>query len=271
MALGIFISMKIFRIPDITTDGSFTLGAALTAVLLLHDVNVFLAIPIVIIIGALAGVVTGLIHTRLKIDALLSGILVMTGLYSINLSIMQRSNIPMLDVATVFNFLPQERVTEWMMSIGFTTLMVAVTGFILKSDFGIAMRATGNSEPMSKAMGINTNAMKLVGLAMANALTALSGYLVSQYQGFADINMGIGIVISGLAAVLIGDTLGKQMRITNIWVQLVFVVLGSIVFQLVLAAVLSTGVHPNMLKLATAIFVLIIVALPKLTSKEHSV
>lgn len=268
MALGIFISMKIFRIPDITTDGSFTLGAAVTAILLPEGISAFAAIPLVIIAGAAAGAITGIIHTRLKIDALLSGILVMTALYSVNLSIMQRSNIPMLDVHSVFNFIDNPSMLEWLMSAAFALLFAGLIGYILKTDFGIAMRATGDSESMSKAMGVNTRRMKIAGLAMANALTALSGFLVSQYQGFADINMGIGIVISGLGAVLIGDALTKWMKTTNLWLQLFFVIGGSIVFQLVLALALSLGINPNLLKLITAVFVLAIVALPNISIRR---
>ncbi len=268
MALGIFISMKIFRIPDITTDGSFTLGAAVTAILLPEGISAFAAIPFVIIAGAAAGAITGIIHTRLKIDALLSGILVMTALYSVNLSIMQRSNIPMLDVHSVFNFIDNQSMLEWLMSAAFALLFAGLIGYILKTDFGIAMRATGDSESMSKAMGVNTRRMKIAGLAMANALTALSGFLVSQYQGFADINMGIGIVISGLGAVLIGDALTKWMKTTNLWLQLFFVIGGSIVFQLVLALALSLGINPNLLKLITAAFVLAIVALPNISIRR---
>ena len=133
---------------------------------------------------------------------------------------------------------------------------------MLKTDFGIAMRATGNSSTMSRAAGVNVNRMKIIGLAIANALTALSGFLVCQYQSFTDINMGIGIVIVGLGAVLIGDAVIAWFRIHNLWLQLLLVVLGSIIFQMVLAMVLSFGVDPNLLKLATAVFVLLIVSLP---------
>jgi len=264
MAAGIFISMKIFRIPDITTDGSFTLGAAVTAIILPEGISAFAAIPVVIFAGALAGAVTGFIHTKLKIDALLSGILVMTGLYSINLTLMQRSNIPLLDVRSVFNLIANETISQWIISILFTLFFIGLTGYMLKTDFGIAMRATGDSESMSKAMGVNTRRMKITGLAIANALTALSGFLVCQYQGFADINMGIGIVITGLGSVLIADALSSWMKINNTWLQLLLVIGGSILFQLVLAAALSAGVNPNLLKLVTACFVLAIVGLPNI-------
>lgn len=268
MALGIFISMKIFRIPDITTDGSYTLGAVVTAIVLTLHWPVALTIPVVILAGAIAGALTGIIHTRFKIDALLAGILVMTGLYSINLTLLGRSNLPLLDIAGIFNWLPQSTVTDLLICVVFAGVIAIVIGYILKTDFGIAMRATSNSPTMSKASGINVNRMKIIGLSIANALTALSGFLMSQYQGFTDINMGIGIVIVGLGAVLIGDALISLLKVSRLWLQLAAVMLGSILFQLVLAFTLSIGVDPNLLKLVTAIFVLAIVAIPALKLKR---
>lgn len=271
MGLGIFITMKIFRIPDITTDGSYTLGAAVTAVLLTQGWPIWAVIPITILAGATAGVLTGLVHTRFKIDALLSGILVMTGLYSINLSVLGRSNIPLLNVDTIFKALSifdkQIYNEVWVGSL-FLALLSGLLAYLLRTDFGIAMRATGNSESMTRAMGINNDRMKIIGLAIANALTALSGFLVAQYQSFTDINMGIGIVLVGLGSVLIGDALINWLKIRKIWWQLLFVMMGCILFQMVLAVALSIGVHPNMLKLITAVFVLAIVGIPRLAKKD---
>ena len=271
MGLGIFITMKIFRIPDITTDGSYTLGAAVTAVLLTQGWPIWAVIPITILAGATAGVLTGLVHTRFKIDALLSGILVMTGLYSINLSILGRSNIPLLNVDTIFKALSifdkQIYNEVWVGSL-FLALLSGLLAYLLRTDFGIAMRATGNSESMTRAMGINNDRMKIIGLAIANALTALSGFLVAQYQSFTDINMGIGIVLVGLGSVLIGDALISWLKIRKIWWQLLFVMMGCILFQMVLAVALSIGVHPNMLKLITAVFVLAIVGIPRLAKRD---
>lgn len=271
MGLGIFITMKIFRIPDITTDGSYTLGAAVTAVLLTQGWPIWMVIPITILAGATAGVLTGLVHTRFKIDALLSGILVMTGLYSINLSVLGRSNIPLLNVETIFKALSifdKQIYNEVWVGTLFLVLLSGLLAYLLRTDFGIAMRATGNSESMTRAMGINNDRMKIIGLAIANALTALSGFLVAQYQSFTDINMGIGIVLVGLGSVLIGDALIAWLKIRKIWWQLLFVMLGCILFQMVLAIALSIGVHPNMLKLITAIFVLAIVGIPRLARKD---
>jgi putative ABC transport system permease protein len=270
MSLGIFISMKIFKIPDITTDGSYTLGAVITAILLTAHWNASAIIPMVLIAGAMAGTLTGLIHTRLKIDALLAGILVMTGLYSINLTILGRSNVPLLDVQTIFSSLhlfTASIYNDATIALLFILIITFLVGYILRTDFGIAMRATGNSASMTRALGINNNKMKIVGLAIANSLTALSGYLVAQYQNFTDINMGIGIVITGLGSVLIGEALIKWWNIRSIMSQLTVVVFGSILFQLVLAFTLSIGIDPNMLKLVTASFVLVIVIIPRL--KKH--
>lgn len=270
MCMGVFISMKIFNIPDITTDGSYTLGAAVTAVLLSHHYSMVIVVLASIIMGALAGMLTGLIHTKLKIDALLAGILVMTGLYSVNLVILGRSNVPLIGTASIFSQLTVfKNETYNNLAIAFLViiLLLIIITYILKTDFGIAMRATGNSETMTRALGINNNKMKIIGLAIANALTALSGCLVAQYQNFTDINMGIGIVITGLGSVLIANALKSWFKVKSIAASLVLVITGSLVFQMVLAVTLASGVDPNLLKLVTAIFVLLIVALPVLSNR----
>ena len=194
--------------------------------------------------------ITGLIHTRLKIDALLAGILVMTGLYSINLTILGCSNVPLLNVTSIFSslqFFTAAVYNNVIISLIFITVVLLIIGYVLRTDFGIAMRATGNSASMTRALGINNNKMKIIGLAIANSLTALSGYLVAQYQNFTDINMGIGIVITGLGSVLIGEALIKWWNITSITGALIVVLCGSILFQLVLAFTLSIGVTPTCL------------------------
>lgn len=270
MCMGIFITMKIFKIPDITTDGSYTLGAAVTAILLSRHLPVYAVLPVSVCAGALAGTLTGIIHTKLKIDALLAGILVMTGLYSVNLIILGRSNVPLIEVSTLFNSLhifSNEVYNTFAIGLLAIILLAGLLTYLLKTDFGIAMRAVGNSESMTSALGINNDRIKITGLAIANSFTALSGYLVAQYQGFSDINMGIGIVITGLGSVLIGDAIRTWMSVLSIGAQIVLVIAGSILFQLVLAVTLSAGVDPNLLKLITAAFVLVIVALPRLTNR----
>ena len=268
MAMGIFISMKVFNSPDITTDGSYTLGATVTAIMLTANTPVWLVLPISIMAGALAGTFTGLIHTKLGIDALLSGILVMTAMYSVNLMILGRSNIPLIDIDSIFNklpFSPVEQYNELLVALLFVAVLLSMIIYLLKTDFGIAMRATGNNPIMTKAMGVNNDRIKIIGLAMANGLTATSGFLVAQYQGFTDINMGIGIVITGLGSVLIADTLKSWTGIRKIGKQIILVVIGCIVFQAVLAFTLSIGIDPNLLKMVTALFVLFIVALPRIS------
>jgi len=270
MAMGIFISMKVFNIPDITTDGSYTLGAAITAILISNHLPLYVVLPISMLSGAIAGTCTGFIHTKLKIDALLSGILIMTALYSINLLVMGQSNIPLINTLSIFDvisFFENAQLNQLLIAVLIVSVLIYFIIYLLKTDFGLAMRATGNNPIMTKALGINNDRIKIIGLALANALTALSGFLVAQYQGFADINMGIGIVITGLGSVLIADTLKQWFNIKKISGQILLVVFGCFVFQFVLAFTLSIGVDPNMLKMVTAVFVLLIVALPKISQR----
>lgn len=267
LALGIFISMRIFNIPDITTDGSFTLGAAVTAVLISQNVSMPVVFFAAFLSGAIAGGVTGFIHTRLKVNALLAGILVMTALYSVNLALMGRSNIPLIDIVTIFslaNFINGDTAQQAFVLVLFVLLLWQMMGWLLKTDFGLAMRATGNNDNMVRALGVNTNRMKIIGLGLANGLTALSGFLITQIQGFADINMGIGIVILGLGSVMIGEIFSKAFRVKSILVQLLAVIGGSVIFRLILAFALTIGIDPLYLKLVVAGFVLIIVSIPNL-------
>ncbi|MFB5945947.1 ABC transporter permease [Albibacterium profundi] len=273
MALGIYLTLKIFNIPDITTDGSYTLGGSIGAVMLMSNMPIVASLLVVLISGAIAGACTGLIHTKLKIDPLLSGILVMTGLYSINLTIMGRSNIPLIDVGTVFNrvdFLSDVNLNTLVVLIVLVVAFIAAITYLLKSDYGIAMRATGNSENMVKAHGVNTDLIKIMGLAFANALTACSGFLMVQFQGFSDINMGIGIVIIGLGSVIIAGTIISWFGVQAIGKCLALVCLGAVVFQLALAFTLSIGIDPTLMKLTTALFVLAIVSLPHFRLKWRS-
>lgn len=271
MGLGIFITMRIFKIPDITTDGSYTLGASVTAVLLASGWSWWAIIPLTLIAGAIAGSITGWIHTRLGVDALLAGILVMTGLYSVNLTILGRSNVPLNETDNLFAsfaLIDSTLFSQLVVVIAVVILLILLVHRLLRTDFGIAMRATGDSETMTESLGINNARMKTIGLSFANALTAFSGFLVAQFQLFADINMGIGIVLTGLGSVLIGSTLGNLFQRQSIFLQLFWVAIGAICFQILLAAAISIGINPNLLKLITALFVLAIVGIPKLISKS---
>ena len=195
----------------------------------------------------------------------------MTGLYSVNLIILGRSNVPLINIHSIFNSLSifnNDIYNQLFVALLIIiTLIFIASRYLLLTDFGIAMRATGNNPIMTKSMGINNDIIKIIGLAIANALTALSGFLVAQYQSFADINMGIGIVITGLGSVLIADALRIWMNVSNIGLQILFVLAGSFIFQLVLAFSLAMGIDPNFLKLVTALFVLLIVALPRVSSQ----
>lgn len=271
MSLGIFLSMKVYNIADITTDGSYTFGAVIAALALTHQFHFFIALPLSLMGGIVCGCCTGFIHTKLKIDALLSGILVMTGLYSINLLLLGKSNLPLINTANIFNVPTALSINENWYAIFIAIVFVLIIGlcfwWFLKTDFGIAVRATGNNPQMVRAMGVNPTKITIIGLGLANGLTALSGFLMVQFQRFADINMGIGVVITGLGSVLIGDALLRLFKSKSILIQLLVVVLGSVAFQLIIAITLSLGLNPNLLKLVTALLVLSVVAVFKFKTK----
>jgi putative ABC transport system permease protein len=193
----------------------------------------------------------------------------MTALYSVNLSLMGRSNIPLINVSTIYTswrLLSDLNQNAFVVLTVVVLVLIGLIGYLLKTDFGLAMRATGNSETMIRSLGVNPDRMKIIGLSLANCLTATSGYLITQFQGFADINMGIGIVIVGLGSVMIGETLILALKLQSIWSSLILIVAGALIFQLVLAFTLSIGIDATLLKLLTAVFVLVIVSLPKLFS-----
>lgn len=266
MTMGIFITFRIHDFPDITVDGSFTAGAATAAVLLAAGINPLLALAAAFVIGVLAGATTAFIHTRFQVNGLLAGILVMTALYSINLHIMGRSNIPLLNEKTLFSWLavinPGLHPEVWT-AIALTTLMTLfwlVMSLFFKTDLGIAMRVTGNNATMAAANGVNVARMTIFGIALANGFVAVSGALVAQYQGFADIGMGVGTVVIGLAAVIIGESVLKK---SSMFVRVLSVIAGAIIFRLMIAIALYVGMNPIDLKLLTAVFVFITLVFSK--------
>ena len=266
LALGIFLSAKVFNIPDITTDGSFTLGAAGFAVLVLKPMNPVLATLIVLPLGALAGACTGIIHTKLKVNALLSGILMMTALYSVNLLIMQRSNIPLIGSGNIFEQVNNPEFLARNISIAIV-IVAGITGvliWLLNTDFGLTMRAAGSNETMIEAQGVNPDRIKIIGLAISNALVAFSGCLVTQLQGFADINMGIGIVIAGLASVMMGEALSNRVKRSSILIPVWMVVIAAILFRFCIAFILAQGIEQVYVKLFTAVLVLVFLSVSKL-------
>ena len=270
MAWGVYLSVRIFNLPDITTDGSFTLSAAITAVVLMAGNPWYIAVVAGMAGGVLAGMVTAFIHAWLGVNALLSGILVMTALYSVNLTVMGRSNIPLLETDNIFTAI--EFTTDVYLNYFLVVFLLAALVFLLmrwflRTDFGLALRATGQSEKMVATMGISVNRMKLAGLGIANGLTALSASLITQMQQFADINMGIGIVIFGLGAVMIGESLQKLIGQNGIGFQLIMVLVGCLLFRLIMAFTLASGVDPNLMKLFNAAVVLVFVSLPVIRKK----
>ncbi len=276
LGIGVFITMRIFNFPDITADGSLTAGAAVTAALLSAGWSPLPAICIAMMAGFAAGALTGLLHTKLRINGLLAGILVMTALYSVNLRTMGRSNIPLLTVDTVLT--PLKSATGWSdMTVAavlfglLSIIVILLLSWFFRTDYGLAMRATGDNETMISAQGVSIDWMKIVGIGISNALIALSGSLVAQYQAFADIGMGIGIVVFGLASVIIGETLyGLFSRKFSILPMLVCVITGTIAFRALVAFALSIGLDSMDLKLVTACFVLLAIVLPRLRPRRRA-
>lgn len=284
VAMGVMVTFRIFGMADITTDGSITLGAAIAATGIVHGWDPVLATSAAFLGGLLAGATTGLIHTRFKVDSLLSGILVMTALYSINLHIMGRSNIPLMDGHTVASMVGSAgntifrsshvnlmgwSVTAADLAILFaSTACAAIVGFLLylffRTRIGTAMRATGDNAQMVVALGGNVDNYKLLGLALANGLVALSGALLAQYQGFSDAQMGIGMIVWGLASVIIGEALTGSR---SLGLAICGAIIGSVLFRLLVAIALRWGLNPNDLKLITAGFVLAALVLPTLAGR----
>jgi putative ABC transport system permease protein len=282
LALGVYLSFRIFNFPDITAEGSITLGAALTATLLVHGAAPLPATLAGFAAGLLAGTLTGVLHTQFKINGLLAGILVMTALYSVNLHVMGKSNIPLLSQSTVFthahelgSLLFGERtaldILGWEVAANDAAVLLLCLLFVLlvgvllyaffRTDLGTSMRATGDNPQMIRALGVNVEHRIVLGLALSNGLIALAGSLLAQYQGFADVQMGIGMLVWGLASVIIGEALvggaGLGLLITG-------AVMGSVLFRLLVAIALRWGLNPNDLKLITALFVFAALVLPGL-------
>lgn len=277
VALGVFVSYKLFSFPDITTDGSFTLGAVVAAVLLTSGADPIVATACGAIAGAMAGACTGLLHAFLRVEPLLAGILMTTTLASVNLVVLGRSNVPLSGVTTLFDR-SETALSPAMLRLGFaeaaageaarTALVLAValaTSALLflffRTRLGTAMRAGGDTATMARSLGRNTGLLTVAGLAIANALVAISGALVAQYQGFTDVQMGIGMVVWGMASVFLGTALVGQVRLGS---ALVAAVAGSVTFRLLVASALRAGLDPDWLKAATALVVLVALVAPRM-------
>jgi putative tryptophan/tyrosine transport system permease protein len=287
LALGVYISFRIFDFPDITAEGSITLGAAVAAILLVSGLNPFAATAAAFCAGMAAGSLTGVLHTKFKINGLLSGILVMTALYSVNLHVMGKSNVPLLSATTFGNYAEDAaralgmagsmRLFGWEVNVRDVSILVAVFAAIVimavaldrffRTHLGTAMRATGDNPQMIRALGVDVGAMVVLGLAVSNGLIAVSGALLAQYQGFADVQMGIGMLVWGLASVIIGEAL---VGVRSLGLSIVGTIMGSVLFRLLVAMALRWGLNPNDLKLITAIFVFGALILPGLLSRLRS-
>ena len=273
-ALGVFLTYRILQFPDLTVDGSFVTGAAIASILILNGGDPFLAIAAAFVAGAAAGLITGFLNARLGVTNLLAGVLAMIMLYSINLRIMGRPNLSLLRASTAMQVVDR----AWsplgplaiLAFIGLLTLVVKLgVDLFLKTELGFALRATGDSEAMVGAHGVDVRTMKMVGLALSNGLVALSGALVAQYGGFADVGMGIGTIVTGLAAVILGGSLIRSRRVG--WMTTA-VLAGSIVYRIAVAVALRygyvVGFQASDLKLITALLVLLALIIPALRERQ---
>lgn len=274
MALGVYITYRILDIADLTVDGSFATGGAVCAVCVVNGVDPILALLLATIAGAVAGFVTGFLHTKCEIPAILAGILTQIGLYSINLRIMGRSNTPLLKSETLFKNISEmtglsSTWTALIIGIIVSVVIVTILYWYFGTEIGSAIRATGNNEQMVRALGVNTSVTKILGLMIGNALISLSGALVTQSQGYADIKMGIGAIVIGLASIVIGEVIFGQKG--NFAFRLTSIIVGSIIYRIIVAIVLQMGMNTDDLKLLTAILVAIALSVPVLISKRNQV
>lgn len=273
MALGVFLSFRTLNMPDLTVDSSFTLGAAFSAVLCVSGHPV-LGLIIAFIAGCAAGSITALLTTKLKIQPILSGILMMLALYSINLKVMgNKSNIPLsrvLNIPTIFSPFFDTALEYYMALIICTAVLatiIALLVYFLKTKFGLVLRATGDNEKMVRASGVDTDFTTIVGLALSNGLVALSGALIAQYQGYTDVGMGIGMVVIGLASVIIGEVIFGTSSLLR---RLIAVVLGAVLYRFIIAGALELGMPPTDLKLVSAIIVAIALSMGTIRDKVIS-
>jgi len=270
VTIGVYLTFRVLAFPDLTVDGSFVLGGAVAAVLIVNGVNPFLATLAAFGAGMCAGLATSLLNTKLKIPALLASILVMVGLYSINLRVMGRSNLPLLREATIFSLTSQllglETRLEYRLVVAGVLAVVVffILNWFLRTEIGLALRATGDNEQMVRGAGVDTDKMTILGVSIANGLVAFSGGVVAQGQGFSDVNMGVGMIIMGLAAVIIGEALFRPKGVARL---LLAALGGTFVYRLVISIALRMGMRAGDLKLITAVIVIIALAIPYLQKK----
>ncbi|AHI11079.1 ABC transporter permease [Lactobacillus helveticus] len=271
LALGLFLTFRILNFPDMTVEGTFPFGAAICVSALVHGVDPMLATILAFLGGMLTGLVTGLLYTKGKIPVLLAGILTMTGVYSINLLILGKANVGLLNKATLLNgkLLQKLPANFPTIVIGLLAaiLIILLLALFLNTDLGQSFIATGDNENMARSLGINTDNMKILGLMISNGLIGLAGGLLAQNGGYADVNMGIGTMVIGLAAIIIGEVAYGDLSLTA---RLIAVVIGSIIYRLILLLVLQLGFSTNDFKLISAIILAICMMLPLFEKKFHT-
>lgn len=268
MTLGVYLTFRILNIADMTCDGSFALGGSTCAILVSKGMNPLLAILVSFFAGLIAGFITGIMHTKLKIHEILAGILSMIALYSINIRIMGKSNTPLLGVETLMTKMQDKldltpNIASFIVGVIFGLLLIVFLYWFMGTELGSCLRATGNNEKMVRAMGVDTDKMKLMGLMLSNALIALSGALVAQQQGYGDVGMGTGAIVIGLASIILGESIFAWFnKRFAFYVTLLSILLGSVVYRLIIAIVLQLGLKSSDLKLLTAIIVVFALAIP---------
>lgn len=253
-AFGVYITYKILDFPDLSVDGTFPLGAAITAVCLIKGVNPFAACALSFAFGCIGGLLTGILHVRFKITNLLSGILIMIALYSINLRIMSKSNIPLFGKQTIFS----NNVNVLVVVFIFMIVVKIALDMFLKTKLGFVLKAVGDNDQLVTSLGINKDNIKIIGLMLSNGLVALSGSMMAQYQGFSDVGMGTGIVVMGLAAVIMGESVFGKIRFMQ---ATTMALIGSILYKGAIALALTLGLPSTDLKLITALIVVIALSL----------
>ena len=270
VALGIALTFRVLSFPDLTVDGSFPLGGAVAARLIFDGVDPVTSTLIAMAAGFVAGSLTGIFATKFKINSLLAGILMMTILYSVNLRIMGRANIPLLSRATLFTTIETWEISRDIPVIIFFLVVAGVCKILidvfLHTEYGMALRATGDNEQMIRSLGVNTDTATIFGLGLSNTMVALAGALIAQDQGFSDVGMGIGMIVAGLASIIIGEALFKPTTVVRLTSA---AVLGSVVYRFIISLGMRLGLAPTDLKMATGLMVVIALAIPAIRGKRE--
>src|SRR5699024_3177735 len=268
LAIGVYLTFRILGLADLTVEGSFPLGAAVSVSLIVSGMSPILSLVIAMLAGALAGLVTGLLHTKLQIPALVSGIVTMTGLYSINLRVIRQANLSLIGNDTVIKIIQSYNISQnyAVILLGVLTGVIVIGALFLffRTEIGLAILATGSNLSMSESNGIPVHNMQILGYMIRNGLIALSGGLLAQNNGYADVNMGIGAIVIGLASIIIGESIFKNVTLT---MRLILIVVGSIIYRLMLLIVLQLNFNPQDLKLFSAIILAIALGSPMIGSK----